>query len=327
MDEYMLASHVGRYGPPEAISVRQLPIPEPKRGQVLVRVVAAGVNSGDARVRGGRFPRGFGLPGRLALGLRGPRASTLGVAFSGTVARTGDGVNGFSVGQAVAGMTGARFGAHAQFVAVSASAITHKPDEVSHADAAAALFGGSAALHFLRDRGRVQPGHTVLVNGASGSVGSSAVQLAAIAGASVTAVSRAANHPLVLSLGAQRAIDYTAQPVASLAEQFDIVFDAVGNVTRSQGLGLTTGDGVLVLAVANLADTIRARGRVAAGSAPERPEDFAHLLRLVADGTLNPLTEIVGGLAALPEAHRRIDSGRKIGNLVILPQSDHSEMK
>lgn len=322
MDEHMLAAQVDRYGPPEAITVRRVPIPEPKRGHVLVRVDAAAVTSGDARIRGGSFPRGFRIPARLALGLRSPRASTPGVAFSGTVARTGEGVNDFSVGQAVAGMTGAAFGAHAQFLTVSASAITHKPDEVSHADAAAALFGGSTALHFLRDRARVQSGHTVLVNGASGSVGSAAVQLATLAGAHVTGVSRTANHSLVLSLGAQRAIDYTTQSVASLTEQFDIVFDAVGNVTRAQGLGMTAADGVLVLAVASLADTIRARGRVAAGTAPERPEIFADLLRLVADGTFNPLTEVVGGLADLPEAHRRIDSGRKVGNLVILPQAD-----
>lgn len=317
----MTAAIVDRYGPPETIRRVARPVPMPRRGEALVRVEAAAVTSGDARLRSGRFPPGFGLPARLAIGLRGPRAKVPGAVFSGTVERLGEGTDDVAVGQAVAGMTGARLGAHAEYVTVPVTALVPKPAEVSHADAAGALFGGSTAVHFLRDRAHVRPGQRVLVNGASGAVGSAAVQLAAYFGATVTAVSSVRNHDLVRRIGASHAIDYRQTPVATLEERFDVVFDAVGNLSRADGLRLARPDGSVILAVATLAETVTARGRVFAGPAPERSEDFALLLELVARGVFDPLVEIAGGLDSLPEAHRRIDSGRKVGNLVILPNA------
>lgn len=319
MESQMMAALVGSYGPPEVIAVRAVPMPVPRPGEVLVRVAAAAVTSGDARIRAARFPPGFGFLARLGIGLLRPRAKVPGMVFSGQVVELGDGVTGFAAGDQVTGMTGGRLGAHAEYVAVPATVLAAKPDTVSHADAAGVLFGGSTALHFLRDRARVQAGQSVLVNGASGSVGSSAVQLAVHFGAVVTAVSSAGNHPLLRELGAKQVVDYRSSPVAGLAERFDVVFDAVGNLSRSQGLRLLNPGGALVLAVASLWETATARGRVLAGAAPERSDDFALLLDLVARGVLDPLVETVGGLDALPEAHRRIDTGRKTGNLVILP--------
>ncbi|WP_228803701.1 NAD(P)-dependent alcohol dehydrogenase [Nocardia higoensis] len=318
METQMRAAMIDRYGPPERIRIATAPIPVPGRGEVLVRVEAAAVTAGDARIRAGRFPRGFGLLARLGIGLRGPRRSIPGMVFSGKVERLGHGATGLSVGEAVAGMTGARFGAHAEYVTVPVTAIIPLPAGVSHSDAAGALFGGSTALYFLRDRARLGAGQTVLVNGASGSVGSAALQLAVHFGATVTAVSSSPNHDLLRRLGAARVIDYRQTPVAGLGERFDVVFDAVGNLSRADGLQLADAQGVVILAVAGLADTVTARGRVIAGPVPERREDFALLLDLVANGAFDPLVEIVGSLEALPEAHRRIDSGRKIGNLVIL---------
>lgn len=319
MEARMMAAVVDRYGPPETVRLSEEPIPAPGRGEALVRVEAAAVTAGDARLRSGRFPRGFGIPARLALGVRGPRAKIPGMAFSGTIEAVGEDAAGMVAGDAVAGMTGARLGAHAEYVVVPVTALAGKPGKLTHADAAGALFGGSTALHFLRDRARVQAGQTVLVNGASGSVGSAAVQLAIHFGATVTAVSSTRNHAMLSRLGASRAIDYRATPVATLTERFDVVFDAVGNVSRSDGLRLAGPTGSVILAVAGLADTITARGRVIAGSAPELRESFAVLLDLVAGGVLDPLVETLGGLDSLPEAHRRIDTGRKVGNLVILP--------
>lgn len=315
----MIAAHVRRYGPPDSIEIADGPVPVPRSGEVLVQVEAAAVTSGDARLRSGVFPRGFGLLGRLAVGVRGPRATIPGAVFSGRVAALGAGVTRFGIGDEVAGMAGVRLGAHAQFVAVRERVLVPKPDAVSHPDAAGTLFGGTTALHFLRDRAKVRAGQTVLVNGASGAVGSSAVQLAAREGATVTAVTRTDNHPLVRRLGAAHAVDYRETPVTGLGERFDVVFDAVGNVTRAAGLRLLAPGGALILAVATLAETVTARGQVMAGPAPERGEDFAFLLDLVARGELDPLTEAVGGLDALPEAHRCIESGRKIGNIVVLP--------
>jgi len=214
-------------------------------------------------------------------------------------------------------MTGARLGAHAEYVAVRASAAALIPERLSAPDAAAALFGGSTALSFLLHRARIQDGQSVLVNGGSGSVGTAAIQLAARAGAIVTALSSAPNHELLRRLGAAETIDYRTTPVVSVPQRFDAILDAVGNLRRPDGLRLTAPSGSVILAVAGLWDTATARGRVIAGPVPERREDFATILALVASGDFDPLTEIVGGLDALPEAHRRIDSGRKVGNLVI----------
>lgn len=318
----MKAAVVGRYGPPRTVRIEQVPDPEPRADEVLVRVRATAVTAGDARIRAARFPRGFGVLGRLGLGLRGPRRPVLGVVFSGTVERLGSAGMALSVGDEVAGMTGARMGAHAELLVVPAARLVPKPAAVSHADAAAALFGGTTALHFLRDRAGLRAGQRVLVNGASGSVGSAAVQLARQLGAEVTAITSDRNRRLVASLGAERTIDYATQPVAGMRGDYDIVFDAVGNIGRSDGPRLLAPGGALILAAAGLVDTLAARGRVHAGSAPERPESFSLLLDLVAAGDFDPLARALGGLEAIPEAHAIVDSGRKVGNLVVLPARD-----
>lgn len=316
----MHAAIAGPYGPPRSIHIADIPRPEPRPGEVLVRVVATTVSAGDARIRGGRFPPGFGALARLGIGLRGPRRPVLGVVCSGIIEQVGDRVTALAVGDEVAGMTGARMGAHAEFVAVDADRLVLKPAEVSHAQAAGALFGGTTALHFLRDRAAVRPGRRMLVNGASGSVGSAAVQLARYLGAEVTAVTSGRNRELVSAIGAHTVIDYTASPIRELHGDYDAVFDAVGNITRADGPRLLAPGGALVLAVASLSDMLRARGRVYAGSAPERPEGFRLLLDLVAQGRFDPLAHTLHGLESIPEAHRLIDTGRKVGNLVVLPQ-------
>lgn len=314
----MQAALAGRYGSPETIRIAEIPTPEPRDDEVLLRVAATPVTAGDARIRAGRFPPGFGLLARLGIGLRGPRRAVLGAVCSGTVERVGRRVTELSPGDAVVGMTGARMGAHAEYAAIGAARLASKPAGISHARAAAALFGGATALHFLRDRANVQPGQRVLVNGASGSVGSAAVQLARHLGADVSAVTSGRNRELVSTIGASTVIDYAATPIAQLRGDYDVVFDAVGNITRADGPRLLARGGALVLAVAGLADMLRARGRVYAGAAPERPEDFALLLDLVTQGRFDPLVRTVDGLAAIPDAHRLVDSGRKVGNLIVL---------
>lgn len=316
----MRAAVVTRYGPPSVIVVAERPDPAPGRGEVLVRVDAASVNSGDARIRGARFPSGFAVPARLAFGLRGPRQPVLGAAFAGTVVAVGEGVTSPHVGDRVAGMNGARGGAHAELLATRANQVVPVPDGVASTDAAAALFGGTTARYFLHDKAGITAGQRVLVNGASGSVGSAAVQLARLAGAHVTAVTRAQNADLARRLGADDTVDHTVTPVAGLDQRYDVVFDAVGNLDIATGRGLLTPTGVLVLAVAGLGEILRARGRVKTGTTPERAPDFAAVLALVASGEIDPLTEVVGGLDAVATAHERIDSGRKVGNLVVEPQ-------
>jgi NADPH:quinone reductase-like Zn-dependent oxidoreductase len=314
---------VDRYGPPEVVRVAEVPVPEPGPEQVLVRVVAVAVTSGDARIRAGRFPKGFAIPVRLAFGLRGPRRPVLGSTFSGVVETVGSKVEGIAPGDPVCGMTGMRMGAHAEHVAVDARRIVPKPDAVDHDQAAGVLFGGTTALHFLRKAG-VTPGSTVLVNGASGAVGTNIVQLARNLGAAVTGVTSSANAALVASLGATEIIDRTvvvlgAVDLGTSAARYDVVVDTVGNLGIRGGRRLLAEGGRLLLVVASLGETIRARGDVVAGSGAERTEDMTALLQDVAEGRLTVVLEPPVDLDDIVAAHRLVDSGRKVGNVVVHP--------
>lgn len=318
----MKAAVIDRYGAPEVVRVVDVPTPSPRPDEVLVRVVATAVTTGDARIRGARFPPGFAPFARLAFGVRRPRKRVLGSAFSGIVEAVGANTTGLAVGDEVCGMTGARGGAHAEYVAVWADRLARKPSAVTHEDAAGLLFGGTTALVFLRDKGRVGRGASVLVNGASGAVGTNAVQLARHLGATVTAVTSAANAELVAGLGADRVIDYTRHRVSEENERFDVVMDVVGTLPLAVGRGLLTDDGVFLVVVSSLGTQLRARGRVKAGGAPERAEDFAHLLQLVERGDLTVVVEAVHDLDDIADAYRRVDSGRKVGNVVVRPRSE-----
>ncbi|HWI19979.1 MAG TPA: NAD(P)-dependent alcohol dehydrogenase [Vicinamibacterales bacterium] len=286
---------------------------------MLVRVVAAAVTSGDARIRAGRFPPGFGVPARLAFGLRGPRRRILGYVFSGVVEEVGAGVANIAPGHTVCGMTGMSMGAHAEYVSVAARRVAAVPSGVSHSDAAGLLFGGSTALYFLRDRALVRPGMTVLVNGASGAVGSNAVQLARHFGATVTGVTSARNADFVRRLGAERVIDYAISDVRTLRDRFDVVFDAVGNLSIASGRPLLRDGGVLVLAVASLWDMLRARRGVVAGSGPERAADFEWLLQILAANELTVVVDRTFSLDQISDAYRLVDSGHKRGNVIVRP--------
>jgi NADPH:quinone reductase-like Zn-dependent oxidoreductase len=319
----MRAAVVRRYGPPEVVEVQDLVRPEPRGGEVLVRVEAAAVTSGDARIRGARFPDGFGPFARLAFGIRRPRRPVLGGTFSGVVESVGGSavseVEGVTVGDRVCGMTGTRMGTHAQFVVVPAAKLCAVPAEVAHDDAAGVLFGGTTAWYFLYDRAQVGPGSSVLVNGASGAIGTNAVQLAARQGATVTAVTSGARRALMEDLGVTKVIDHTRQDVLAGDDRYDVVLDTVGNLSIASGRTLLRDGGTLVLAVAGLSETLRARGRVVAGAAPERTEDMASLLDLVAAGELRVVIDHALDLDDIVEAHRCVDGGHKLGNLIVHP--------
>lgn len=314
----MRAAVVRSYGGPEVVQVRQVPRPEAGRGQVLVRVAAVAVTSGDARIRAARFPPGMAPFARLAFGVRRPRRPVLGSAFAGVVQAVGPGVVERSVGDRVCGMTGIRLGAHAEYLVTAADKVATVPAEVGLEDAAGVLFGGTTALYFLRDRAPVRPGTTVLVIGASGAVGTSAVQLAVHRGGTVTGVCSAANRELVLGLGAERVVAYDEEDVAG-AGRFDVVLDTVGDLSIAAGRRLLQPGGVLVLAVAGLGQLLRARGDVVAGTARERVADDELLLQLVSTGALTVVTDRVLPLEDVVEAHRLVDSGRKRGSVLLRP--------
>jgi NADPH:quinone reductase-like Zn-dependent oxidoreductase len=314
----MRAAVVTRFGPPEVVEVREVPRPQPGAKDVLVRVSTAAVTSGDARIRSASFPAGFWVA-RPAIGIRRPWRPVLGIAFSGVVEEVGSAVTAFAPGDEVCAMAGMRMGAHAELVTVPASRLAAKPPEVSHDDAAALLFGGTTALPYLRDKGRLTAGASVLVNGASGAVGSSAVQVAKHLGAVVTGVTSTPNLGLVTKLGADRVVDYTREDVLASPERYDVVLDTVGNLTLASGRSLLAPGGRLLLAVATLGQTLRARGDAAAGVAPTRTEDVRELLRLAAGGALVAPVDATYALDDIVEAHRRVDTGRKVGNVLVRP--------
>jgi NADPH:quinone reductase-like Zn-dependent oxidoreductase len=324
----MLAAVVERYGPPEVVHLAECATPQPGAGEIRVRVGATVVGASDSAFRSG-------TPwfARLFAGLRRPRRPILGSEFAGTVdavGAVGAGVAPFAVGDRVYGATGAAAGAHAQFVVVAADgAVQPIPPGLADADAAAVVDGFLTALPFLRDVCRVQPGQRVLVHGASGTVGSAAVQLARWMGAHVTAVTSTPNVELVRSLGAERVVDYTRERFADARDANDVVFDAVGKSSFGAVRRALAEGGVYASTVPSLALLIAIpltrlrRGRRAAiaftglrADASKRT-DLELLGRLVAGGEFVPVIDRVVPFAEVVAAHARVDSGRKVGAVVV----------
>lgn len=323
----MKAAIVTGYGPPSLVMLADLPRPEPGPGQVLVRVQATTVSSGDARIRAMDMPAGFGPMARLALGLRRPRQPVLGVEATGIVAAIGAGVTRLAPGDAVILMTGMRMGCHAEFVAVAeGGAIIARPAGMDVTTAAALAFGGTTALHFLRACG-VGPGARVLVIGAAGTVGSAAVQIARHRGAEVTGLCSAESADTVRALGAARVIDRHAQGLDVLADRWDVIVDAIGTTPVARLLRLLAPDGRLARVVmglpdmpALLANPLR-RAKVIAGTAPERAADLTELAALAQAGTFRPLIDSTFPLERIAEAHARASGHRKRGSVVVTMDS------
>ncbi|MGH2727592.1 MAG: NAD(P)-dependent alcohol dehydrogenase, partial [Actinomycetota bacterium] len=286
---------------------------------------ATTVSAGDMRLRSAKVPRGFGLFVRLAFGITRPRRPILGWELAGVVEEIGRSVTRFAVGDKVFATRGTRMGAHAEYVAAREDkAIAPRPANLSFAEAAALSFGGTTALVFLRDRGKIRPGERVLVNGASGAVGTAAVQLAKHFGAHVTGVCSAPNAELVQSIGADRVIDYAKEDFTKAGETFDVILDAVGNAPFERCKNALSDGGRLLLVVADLPQTLGALARrsrsgrtVLAGPVPERVADLMTLKELAEAGVYKPVIDRIYPFERIVEAHSLVDSGHKRGNVVI----------
>jgi NADPH:quinone reductase-like Zn-dependent oxidoreductase len=266
----------------------------------------------------------MGLLGRLAIGITGPRKRVLGTELTGFVAATGPGVNRFAVGDAVIAFPGVRMGAHAELCVMREdAAIIQRPANLSDAQAAALAFGGTTALHFLRDKARLRAGERVLILGASGAVGSAAVQMADAMGAHVTATCSQGNAELVRGLGADEVIDYRTTDVSRSGVAFDIVMDCVGATTFAACLPILRPGGRFLLVAGDLAQMLGAlrKGpqgqRAIGGVAPERAADLLTLADLTARGQYMPLIDSTYPLEQIAAAHARVDSGRKRGSVVV----------
>src|SRR5262245_4786971 len=316
----MKAAVYRRYGPPDVLAIEDVATPVPKGNEVLVRVHTSTVCAGDVRLRKADpfFLRAFS-------GWSGPtRIPILGMEFAGTIEVAGSGVTRFTKGDAVFGSMGLKFGANAEYVCVpEGGALAAKPRNANFAEAAAICFGGVSALHFLR-LAAVGPGQRVLVYGASGSVGTYAVQLAKHFGAHVTGVCSASNAALVASLGADEVLDYARQDFSTARAFYDVVFDTVGKSGYWRSLRALKRGGAFTFAVSSLlAPSVgrlwaRAKGRrIVSGIARGRPGDLDLLKELIESGQMRPVIDQVYPLKEIAQAHRHVDTGHKKGNIVI----------
>lgn len=320
----MKATVYRRYGPPEVLQVVEQAMPTPRANEVLIRIHAAPVTTTDCSVRGGEWMT------RLAFGLTKPRRQTLGTELAGEIVAVGRDVLRFRTGDRVYAATGAMFGTHAQYICLPhEGAMAPMPENASFAEAAALCEGGLTALPFLRDEGKLDSGQRVLINGAAGAVGNSALQLAKAMGAHVTAVCGPHNIDLMLAQGADDAIDYHQEDFTRRRETYDIVFDAVGKSSFSLCRSILAPQGTYLGTVptpglmAHVLGTSRSGGQkarmAATGLRParERAADLLMLKSFMERGALHPLIDSCYPMTEVAAAHRRVETGHKRGHVIL----------
>jgi NADPH:quinone reductase-like Zn-dependent oxidoreductase len=297
-----------QYGPPEVLQLKEVPKPIPRRNELGIKIFATTITASDCIVRGFKVQGVFRPLMRLAIGFTRPRNPILGMVLAGEVETVGQDVTRFQVGDPVYTFNIRRFGAYAEYICLPENeVIAPMPSNLTYEEAAAIPYGGMLALHFLR-KGNLRDGQQVLVYGASGAVGTAAVQLARAFGARVTGVCSTSNLELVRSLGAETVIDYTQEDFTTRGERYDLVFNAVGkrkaqlqcqNALAPEGQHITVDD----------------------GSPKLRVEDLNFLTERVQAGELKPVIDRVYPLEEMVAAHRYVDGGHKKGNLIITVRS------
>ncbi len=315
----MKAAVYTQYGPPEVLQVKQVEKPAPGKNEVLVRIKATAVNSGDWRLR-----KADPFAVRFIFGLFKPKKNVLGSVFSGEIERVGEDVKHFKVGDFVFGHTDMSFGAYAEYKCLSEDAsMALKPSNMTHLEAAVIPFGGVTAWHFIKKAG-IKPGQKVLVVGASGAVGSAAVQLAKSLGAHVTGVSSTANMALVKSIGADTVIDYTKEDFTQNGETYDVIFDTVKSISVSRSLKSLTKNGIMILSAAGMPEMLQgawvsrtSSKKVMTGVISHNASDIAFLKGLMETGKLKPVIDRTYSLDQMAEAHAYAEKGRKKGNVAI----------
>lgn len=312
------------YGAPDVLQLQEITKPVPKENELLIKVHATTVNAGDSRMRSFTVPPLFWLPGRLSLGFTKPKNPVFGMELAGEVEAVGSQVTRFKPGDQVFGSTfEASFGAHAEYKCLPEdAAIVKKPASMTYEEAATLSMSAYTALYFLR-AARIQPGQKVLINGASGSVGTFAVQLAKYFGAEVTGVCSTSNLKLVQSLGADRVIDYTKEDFTKNGETYDSIFDAVGKTSMSQCKDSLKSNGYYLHTVMVTPEitqwwySLTTDKHVIGGTAFPRTEGLQFLSELYETGRLKPIIDRCYPLEQIAEAHRYVDQGHKKGNVVI----------
>jgi len=298
-----------KYGPPEVLKIAEVEKPTPKANELLIKIHYTTVHVGDAKVR--RLDPGMGKTMdlimrplmRIAIGFTRPRRKILGVEFSGVVEEIGNAVSKFSVGDKVFGTTDLKMGCYAEYTCVSEKSIVHSlPNDFSHKESVSIINGATTALYCLR-KANLSAGKKVLIYGASGSVGSYAVQIAKYFETEVTGVCSANNFDMVSGLGADTLIDYKTEDFTDSGESYDIIFDAVGKIESSKRKKSLSNEGKYI--------------SVFSSSLNPKKEDIEFILKMCNEGKLKAAIDRVYPLDEIIEAHRYVDSGRKKGNVLI----------
>jgi len=324
------------YGPPEVLHLQEMEKPVPKDNEILIKVCATSVNYGDLLAR--KFnkisPREFNMPflfwllARIGFGIKRPKNKILGSEFAGTVESTGKDVHTFKQGDQVFGYLGQNMGAYTEYLRMpEGGCIALKPLNMSYEEATSVPMGSIMALYLLREKGNIQPGQKVLVNGASGSIGSAAVQIAKYYGAEVSGVCGTARLEYVLSLGADKVIDYTKEDFTLNGETYDLIFDVLGISSFSRCKNSLKRNGRYLLASFKMKQlcqmlwtkiTSPSGKRVICALAPGSREDLVSVKELIEAGKIRSIIDKSYPMAQVAEAHRYIEEGHARGKIVIV---------
>lgn len=322
----MKAAVYNEYGPPEVVKIKNIAKPVPKDNEVLIKIHATSVTSGDHRLRSWDIPSiGFDIIGRIIFGITSPRKHVLGTEISGEIEHVGKNVKKFKEGDQVYALTGIKLGGHAEYITLSEKAAIYlMPSNLSFEEAATVPFGATTALYFLRDLGKIKPGERVLIYGASGDVGSYAVQLAKFFKTEVTGVASTKNLHLLHSLGADHVIDYTKEDFSSLDESYDMIFDTVGKTSFEQLRHLLAPRGRFLTTVMTfkevrqmLQTSLQQQQKILVGNSTGNTKDLKFIKALIEDGKLKPVIDRKYTLKNIVEAHRYVDRGHKKGSVVV----------
>jgi len=317
------------YGPPDVLQLREVEKPTPKDNEVLIRIYATTVTAGDCEQRSLKLPIWHALPMRAYVGLKRPKRITiLGMELAGEIESVGRDVRLFKEGDQVFAATGfVGMGAYAEYICLpeepEEGALAIKPDNMPYEEAAAVPVGGLEALHFLR-QGNIQSGQKVLINGAGGTIGTFAVQLAKYFGAEVTGVDSTGKLDMLRSIGADQVIDYTQEDFTKSGETYDFILDVVGNGSFSGSIRSLSQNGRYLIAdpglsqrVRGLWTSMRSTKKVIFGAASPMTEDLVFLKELIEAGKMKAVIDRRYPLEQIPEAHRYVETGHKQGHVVI----------
>lgn len=306
-----------QYGTPDVLQIKEVDRPMPKNNEIGIRIFSTAVNSGDIRLRAAN-PWVI----RLFLGLRKPKKKILGSVLSGRIEAVGHNVSKYKVGDEVFGTTGTGLGSYAEYICLPEDAVLAiKPDNINHQEASTIPFGATTALYFLRKAG-IKSGQKVLIYGASGAVGTAAVQLASYFGAEVTGVCSSSNFELIKSIGANKVIDYTKTDFNKIGKKYDVIFVTVDKLSFSESIQSLTKGGTLILGSASplqmlqgLWTTMTSSQKVISGVIKQKVDDMVLLKELIEKRKLTPVVDKIYLFEQIAEAHRYTENGHKRGNV------------